>query len=119
MLRGAGLMSQASGLGPATARTTAGAPKTVRLCRPCNSRCPLRNPAFAAVQVHALSLSLRREASSWSFQSNEFSFECAEWQQCGLMSMRCCCTSQAPMEGLIEGDRQPVAVLQGRSYGHL
>ena len=58
MLRGAGLMSQASGLGPASARTTSGAPGKVRLCRHRNCCCPLCKPAFVASQVPVASLSL-------------------------------------------------------------
>ena len=50
MLRGAGLMSQASGLGPASARTTTGAPAKVRLCSRRSCFCPLHETAFIAAQ---------------------------------------------------------------------
>ena len=56
MLRGAGLMSQASGLGPGPARTATDAPSKVRLCRHRIMSCLLHTPASIAAQVRVLSL---------------------------------------------------------------
>ena len=83
MLRGAGLMSQASGLGPASARTTTNAPLKVRLCTRRHCFCPLRNSAFIAAQGHALYSSNCTQESSWSVQCTWYNFLCAEWQPCG------------------------------------
>ena len=58
MLRGAGLMSQASGLGPASARTTTAAPAKVRLYSRCNCSCPLRNLFHCSASACSLSLLL-------------------------------------------------------------
>lgn len=84
MLRGAGLMSQASGLGPASARTTTGAPAKVRLCSRRSCFCPLLNPAFIAAQVHSLCLSsYAQESELLVVLCNPYNLACAEWQQCG------------------------------------
>ena len=109
MLRGAGLMSQASGLGQAPARTTIDAPSKVRLCCQRILQCPLRSYAFMVEQARALSLT----QAPGPVSAKHPVLKMVRWQQCGLRSMTCCYTSQAPMTGFIKGD------WQGRSYGYL
>ena len=83
MLRGAGLMSQASGLGPASARTITGAPTKVRLCSCRSCFCPLHSPALQHKRVLSVSPLALRKASVWSVQCDLYNLACAEWQQWG------------------------------------
>ena len=85
MLRGAGLMSQASGLGPASARTTTDAPTKVRLYSRCICSCPLRKSLQHKCMLSVSPLALR-EASSWFIQCDPYNLACAEWRQCGRIT---------------------------------
>ena len=62
MLRGAGLMSQASGLGPASARTITDAPNKVRLCRHCILLSSARLSLYCTTRIYALFPPLNRDS---------------------------------------------------------
>ena len=84
MLRGAGLMSQASGLGPASARTTTGAPAKVRLCSRRSCFPSSAQSCLHCSTVHALCLSsCAQESELLVVLCNPYNLACADWQQCG------------------------------------